>query len=158
MNSLYENMPNNKGLYCTYINVSFQFEGFHKWVDAPKEVGFLKDLHRHIFHVKATIQVSHEDRDLEFILVKRWLESEVPNMKNVVGEGASCETMCRYFIDIITDKHPDVPYVMLEVSEDGENGGIVEYRSSERPEFSEESKRRWNRTVGGQILLDEASN
>lgn len=147
-------MP-NKGLYATYISVYFQFEGFHKWSNAPDEVGFLRDLHRHIFHVKSTIQVSHSDRDLEFILVKRWLESEVSKMKTVLGEGASCEMMCRYFIDVITDRHPSTPYVMVEVSEDGENGGIVEYRSSEKPEYQEESKRRWNRTVGGHILLEE---
>ena len=30
--------------------------------------------HRHIFYFKVGIEVSHDDRDIEFIPFKRWLE------------------------------------------------------------------------------------
>ena len=31
--------------------------------------------HRHIFHFKVWIEVFHDDRDIEFIQFKRWLEN-----------------------------------------------------------------------------------
>lgn len=110
----------------TYIKVSFQFEGFHKRPKAPEEVKFLRDLHRHMFHVKATIEVNHDDRDLEFILVKRHLESQVQNMFEEIGEYRSCEMMASWYVQHIL-KHYDLGerYVSVEVSEDGENWGIV---------------------------------
>ena len=33
----------------TSIIVRTQFEGFHKYVHAPDEVSYLRQLHRHIF-------------------------------------------------------------------------------------------------------------
>lgn len=53
------------------IYVRTSFVGFHKWETAPQEVSFLRDLHRHIFNVKVTLQVSHSDRDVEFFLLKK---------------------------------------------------------------------------------------
>jgi hypothetical protein len=67
------------------IWVTFTKEGIHKYPAAltdPKlatgdeyDVSFLGYPHRHIFHFKVAIQVFHDDRDIEFILFKRWLES-----------------------------------------------------------------------------------
>lgn len=56
-------------LKVIYINTSFV--GFHRWDSAPEEVAFLRDLHRHIFNVKVTVEVSHNDRDVEFFLLKK---------------------------------------------------------------------------------------
>jgi hypothetical protein len=67
------------------IWVTFQREGIHKYPGAdtdPKlatgdeyDVSFLGYPHRHIFHFKVAIQVFHNDRDIEFIQFKRWLEN-----------------------------------------------------------------------------------
>ena len=57
------------------IWVTFQKEGIHKYPNAPKEVEFLKYPHRHIFKFKVQIQVYDNDRDIEFFIFKRWLES-----------------------------------------------------------------------------------
>jgi len=62
------------------IWVKFSKEGIHKYPAALTDptladVSFLGYPHRHIFHFKVAIQVFHDDRDIEFILFKRWLES-----------------------------------------------------------------------------------
>ena len=65
--------------------VTFQKEGVHCFPAAatdPKlntddeyNVSFLASPHRHIFHFRVCIDVFHDDRELEFIQFKRWLES-----------------------------------------------------------------------------------
>ena len=62
------------------IWVSFRREGIHKYPAALEEekladVSFLGYPHRHMFHFKVWIQVRHNDREIEFIQFKRWLES-----------------------------------------------------------------------------------
>ena len=65
------------------IFVRFQKEGIHKYPAAATDpnlatgdeydVSFLATPHRHIFHFEVTIEVFHNDRDIEFIQFKRWL-------------------------------------------------------------------------------------
>ena len=67
------------------IWVTFQKEGIHKYPAALEDpalatgdeydVSFLGYPHRHTFHFRVTIQVFHDDRDIEFIQFKRWLEN-----------------------------------------------------------------------------------
>lgn len=40
--------------------------GFHRWPEAPVHRAYLRDAHRHLFHVRATVEVSHTERDVEF--------------------------------------------------------------------------------------------
>jgi len=68
------------------IWVTFQKEGIHMYPGAdtdPKlatggwdDVSFLGVPHRHMFHFKVWIEVFHDDRDIEFIQFKRWLERQ----------------------------------------------------------------------------------
>lgn len=112
------------------IFVTFQKEGIHKYPAAatdPKlsDVAFLANEHRHIFHFCVKLEVFHQDRDLEFILVKRWLE-------NLYGSGTlelnfkSCEMIADDLYSSIIGKWPG-RWVQIEVSEDGENGAIMTY-------------------------------
>ena len=58
----------------TNIIVNLQVDGLHSWPDARRvfpEVGFLADVHRHMFHVQLKKRVTHDDRDVEFIMFKR---------------------------------------------------------------------------------------
>ena len=67
------------------IWVTFQKEGIHKYpaaLEDPKlatgdeyDVSFLGYPHRHTFYFKVQIQLTHNDRDIEFIQFKRWLEN-----------------------------------------------------------------------------------
>ena len=108
-----------------YIWVTAQKEMFHKYPAAPEGVEFLKDLHRHIFHFRIWIQVFGDDRDVEFILFKRFIENKIDKM-NTNLECKSCEMICNYLHKEISEKYPDRS-IKIEVGEDGENGATYEY-------------------------------
>ena len=69
----------------SFIWVTFQKEGIHRYPAAATDptlatgdwldVSFLGTPHRHIFHFRVEMEVFHDDRDVEFIQFKRWLES-----------------------------------------------------------------------------------
>jgi hypothetical protein len=117
------------------IWVTFRKEGTHKYPAAltdpnlatgdEYDVSFLGYPHRHIFHFKVWISVTHDDRDIEFIQFKRWLE-------NLYKEGTlqldykSCEMMSGDLFDAISNKYPGRE-IWIEVSEDGENGSFIKY-------------------------------
>ena len=107
------------------IWVTFQKEGIHKYPDAPDEVDFLRYPHRHMFHFKVQIEVYNDDRDIEFFIFKRWLESLYAD--NILQlDYKSCEMMADDLAKQIKDKYPG-RQLSIDVSEDGENGCHVEY-------------------------------
>jgi len=118
-----------------FIRVTFQKEGIHKYPAAltdpalatgdEYDVSFLGYPHRHIFHFKVWIRVEHNDRDIEFIQFKRWLEKLYSDaILNL--DYKSCEMMSDDLYDIISKKYPGRE-VWIEVSEDGENGSFIQY-------------------------------
>ena len=118
-----------------WIWVTFQKEGIHKYpaaLDDPAlatgdeyDVSFLGYPHRHIFHFRVAITVTHNDRDIEFIQFKRWLE-KLYTEKTLELDYKSCEMMSDDLFDKIAEKYPNRS-VKIEVSEDGENGALIEY-------------------------------
>lgn len=112
------------------ICVQFQFELLHCWPDAPDEVKYLRELHRHVMHVAAVIEVFHEDRELEFIMTKHYLEQYVEATKEYWPESISCEEIAERLISIIHAK-PVMTFadrdITVSVFEDGENGAVVKY-------------------------------
>ena len=115
--------------------VTFSKEGIHCFPQAatdPKlntgdeyDVSFLASPHRHIFHFRVCIDVYHDDRELEFIQFKRWLESLYSG--NILALNyKSCEMIADDLYLQIAEKYPNRD-VWIEVSEDGENGCYVEY-------------------------------
>ena len=112
------------------IWVTFQREGIHCFPAAandPKlaDVAFLASPHRHIFHFRVAIDVFHDDRELEFIQFKRWLEALYVNTVLQL-DYKSCEMIADDLYTQIAAKYPNRD-VWIEVSEDGENGCYVEY-------------------------------
>lgn len=107
------------------IFVTFQKEGIHCYPAAPEGVEFLKHPHRHMFHHKIYIEVFHNDRDLEFILVKReiesWYDTGVLELDH-----QSCEMISDNLFAKIYAKWPHRK-VVIEISEDGENGSYTTY-------------------------------
>jgi len=103
----------------TWIIVTTDKVGFHKYDNAPDNVKFLRDLHRHKFHIKLGIEVKHDNRELEFFTVLEELERYISNAK--IG---SCEMLARYIYDYFKDLYKRDCFV--EVWEDGENGARVE--------------------------------
>lgn len=112
------------------IWVKFDKEGIHKYPAALtdpdlKEVSFLGYPHRHIFKFKVSISVDHQDRDIEFILFKRWLESLYKD-SILKLDYKSCEMISDDLYEQIKNKYPN-RFVSIEVSEDDENGSYMEY-------------------------------
>jgi hypothetical protein len=127
------------------IFVQFQKEGMHCYPAAATDpmlasgdqydVSFLSVLHRHIFHFKVWIDVYHNDRDIEFIQFKRWLENLYK--ENLLQlDSKSCEMISDDLYTQIAAKYPNRA-VWIEVSEDGENGSFIKYELS-TPTFSME--------------------
>lgn len=119
------------------IWVTFQKEGIHCYPAAatdPKlatgdkyDVSFLANPHRHIFHFRVWISVTHNDRDIEFIQFKRWLEALYSGEQNCLSlDYKSCEMMSDELYETIKAKYSDRE-VWIEVSEDGENGSFIKY-------------------------------
>ena len=107
------------------IWVTFQREGIHFYPDAPEEVSFLRNPHRHVFHFKVWIEVYHNNRDVEFFIFKRWLESMYHN--NLLQlDYKSCEMLADELSAPILLQYPNRK-VIIEVSEDLENGCYKEY-------------------------------
>lgn len=104
----------------TWVWCSFSFEGFHCWPTAPDHVAFLRSPHRHMFHVEAQKEVTHTDRDIEFITLKRQLEAAiVPIQASRDVSNWSCEDWCHELLNRFD-------LYRVEVSEDNENGAVVE--------------------------------
>ena len=115
------------------ISVTFQKEGIHKWPGAVDKPGveFLANPHRHMFHFKVAIEVFHDDRELEFILFKRVLEGLYTD-KTLELDYKSCEMMADDLSEYIIDKYP-ARNLVIEVSEDGENGVVQHYEMHKQP-------------------------
>ena len=107
------------------IFVTFQREGIHCYPGAPEGVEFLRHPHRHMFHFKITMEVFHNDRDVEFILFKRELEA-LYTEGTLILHSKSCEMIAEELIEYISKKyeHRDIT---VEISEDGENGAVLKY-------------------------------
>jgi hypothetical protein len=108
----------------TYIEVKTQFEGFHSYPDAPDVVSFLRNKHRHIFYVELKVQVFHDDREIEFFMLKNDLNMFVHKLGNQLNN-KSCEMLCNIFINFINNEY-EQRNVIVKVSEDNENSAIVE--------------------------------
>jgi len=105
----------------TRIFCTFTFEALHCWPDADKvpAVAYLRYPHRHLFHGRAEWDVSHHDREREFILAKGQCEAAVDAFRQLpAAMNWSCE---KWATEILLA----VDAVRVEVSEDGENGAIV---------------------------------
>ena len=119
------------------IWVTFRKEGIHCYPAAatdPKlctageyDVSFLANPHRHMFHFRVSIDVFHNDRDIEFIQFKRWLEALYNGSSSVLAlDWKSCEMIADDLYDQITERYPNRA-ITIEVSEDGENGCSISY-------------------------------
>lgn len=121
------------------IWVTFSKEGIHCYPAAATDpqlatgdqydVSFLANPHRHIFHFRVSIDVYHNDRDIEFIQFKRWLESLYTGEQNCLRlDYKSCEMIADELYVQIANRYPDRD-VIISVSEDNENGCVITYNT-----------------------------
>jgi hypothetical protein len=121
------------------IFVRFQKEGIHCYPAAATDsalatgdeydVSFLATPHRHIFHFEVTIEVFHNDRDIEFIQFKRWLENQY-SQSILELNYKSCEMISDDLYEVIATRYPD-RNIKIKVSEDNENGATIHYNKTQ---------------------------
>ena len=71
-----------------------------------------------------TLGVTHNDRDIEFIQFKRWLEKLYEGTLQL--DYKSCEMIADDLYEAISVKYPG-RFVEIDVAEDGENGCTIYY-------------------------------
>lgn len=112
-------MAVKKIVYCRT-----RFVGFHRWPNAPDSVGYLRDLHRHEFHVEVGVRVQGDDRDVEFITLKQTVDGCIAQQQQYWPAEFSCEMMCNAIYDRLKNMYI-IAYI--DISEDGENGAQIYY-------------------------------
>ena len=121
-----------------WIWVTFKREGIHCYPaakDDPKlatgdwdDVSFLGVPHRHIFHFRVAVTVTHNDRDIEFIQFKRWLENQY-SQSILELNYKSCEMISDDLYEVIATRYPNRS-ITITVSEDNENGASIVYNTT----------------------------
>ena len=103
----------------TRIIVNLQYEGIHFWKDCDiPEVSYLKDPHRHIFHICCKKTVILLNRQIEIICFKNKILAYLEGKYYGNFRGISCEMIAN---DILNEFELDY----CSVLEDGENGAEV---------------------------------
>lgn len=117
--------------YQQSIIVKTQLEALHQWLYIPEDHPsyYLKNLHRHIFHIEMRFKVSHADRDLEFIALKNRVDQFLQNSLTIcprsnlfILENGSCEMLGIFLLE---EFQSEACY-WVQVLEDGEMGAITE--------------------------------
>ncbi len=111
------------------IAARVQFEGVHNWPEAPYEVSFLRQPHRHIFGVTAEVEVFKNDREIEFIMLghkikKHFAEKAKKDANGVWQMGrTSCEDVATELVEWLDKMYCENGhrYIIVTVDEDGEN-------------------------------------
>ena len=113
------------------IFVEDYFLGTHQWdtCNLP-EVEFLKNEHHHNFHVRIECNIKHNDREIEFLILRIWLRkimaTKYVSLFGIIRFGSkSCE-MIGEEIKYEFEKEFGKIKVKVIVSEDKIQGGIVE--------------------------------
>lgn len=126
----------------TSVVIHARVAGTHNWPSGYPT--FLNHEHRHEFHVNVEMEVFHNDRELEIILLKRvvdiYFQAQYLSSPET-GErrfgSSSCEALADGLLSYLQEKYripvdadlPDGPRnISVEVLEDGELGGKVTFR------------------------------
>lgn len=103
----------------TTVWITTSFIGWHRWKNAPLiSQQYLKEYHRHVFHVKLGVLVE-ASRQVEFIELKDYINEYIKQAWSNQYFDDSCEVIAHRLFGMF-----DAEFV--EVSEDGENGARVE--------------------------------
>lgn len=105
------------------------FEGIHRFDGAPSEVVYLRQPHRHMFGVQIELEVKHDDREVEFVMLKHrlreWLHRHCVDGVWPMNT-MSCEQLAKLVIEMVSQLYSGRRWIKVTVDEDGENGASVE--------------------------------
>lgn len=115
----------------TFVGIRFEVEGFHNYPDASKNHGdlvkFLEQSHRHIFKFNCKKRVNHDNRDEEFILLRRKVKQYINKVFPVFESSCECYDFGSMSCEMIAKNIlKQFDFDSVEVSEDGENYAVVE--------------------------------
>lgn len=121
----------------SFIVVRTDFSGFHHYPNAgniDNRIAFLENTHHHTFGVKVKMNVTHNDREQEFFLVKWQLDGFIEervschknNYKNEV-HSQSCEMIADCILNEFLIPRFGQRIYEVSVSEDGIFDGVVSY-------------------------------
>lgn len=106
----------------SFVWCTNEIEMIHHYPEAPVDVKFLSNPHRHMFKTKVEIEVTHNNRDIEFIQLKRDIDDMLKTFKSSHdGTSFSCEVLADKLYYWLENSYPDRK-IAISVSEDGENG------------------------------------
>ena len=106
------------------VILDFDIEGFHYYPNAPKQVAFLENNHRHIFRIRAGLKVDDLNREKEIFI-------EQDKLKDYLIESygspcffmdMSCEMIAQDLLEFLTDDGG----IWVEVFEDSRGGARVD--------------------------------
>lgn len=109
--------------HTIWASVRLNFEQLHRWKDAPDKVHYLRNLHRHNFHLQVDIQQFGDDRDIEYIMFADHVKELSKEYQ--WHENTSCEMFSIDLKGRIEKKYRGRK-VRVSLYEDGENGCIIE--------------------------------
>lgn len=119
--------PKGAAVFETFATVRFQVDGFHFWPEAGGSRKYLAQKHRHLFHVKASIELFGDDREIEF---HDFLDFCRANFAGGDMGKMSCEMMAKTLVIKIAAQHAG-RRVLVSVFEDGEVGATVNFLPDE---------------------------
>ena len=117
----------------TFIEVPFSFYARHYWTNAPDQVSFLRHEHPHDFECTVWIEVKHDDRELEFYIVKEQLLEDVKLLNKFIEDNkrmCSCEHIADFIYGNLTVDYGTNRDYKIRVSEDGKYAAVKEYTFS----------------------------
>lgn len=114
-----------------FVRIKTQHEFIHCWPEAPTSVYFLNTAHRHMLHLEVTVSVAHNDRDIEFIMLKREVDLWWQIYSKEWPIRTSCEDVCTKLIKYLQQQYGVDRSYAVAAYEDGENGAIISTEAGE---------------------------
>jgi hypothetical protein len=108
----------------TIVIINLDIEGFHYYKEAPKQVEFLRNNHRHIFNIKIGYKVDDLNREKEIFIQTALIQDYLNETYGVPChfEQMSCEMIAKELLEFASCDNA----VWCEVLEDNKGGAKVE--------------------------------
>lgn len=120
----------------TFVYCTFQKEGYHYFPGADTnpvyatggwdDVRHLGLKHMHYFNFKVWVEVSHNNRQIEFIQLRRWIEN-LYSTGTLELDHQSCEMLSDALYEKLSERYPGME-IRIDISEEGINGSYTEYQ------------------------------
>lgn len=112
----------------TTIEANLTVPGLHYWPEPVEGREYLGEPHRHLFHVRAEVAVTHDERDVEFhdlgVIMRDAIDTYGPQSNGLHHFGpASCETLARKLFTDLEELNLNV--VAVRWSEDAEFSATI---------------------------------